>query len=58
MARTRNNLTARAVAALSEPGRHSDGGSLYLAIDGAGATMRRRWLFLFNWKDIILCQFF
>jgi integrase len=38
------------VATLSEPARHSDGGSLYLAIDGSGATMRRRWLFLFNWR--------
>lgn len=50
MARTRNKLTARAVASLYEPGRHSDGGSLYLAIDGAGEAMRRRWLFLFPWR--------
>ncbi|MDI9848651.1 integrase arm-type DNA-binding domain-containing protein [Rhodoblastus sp. 17X3] len=48
MARARNKLTARKVATLAEPGRHSDGGSLYLAIDGSGAAMRRRWLFLFN----------
>jgi integrase len=53
MARARNKLTARKVATLSEPKRHSDGGSLYLAIDGEdgeGATMRRRWLFLYPWN--------
>lgn len=50
MARMRNKLTARAVASLYEPGRHSDGGSLYLTIDGAGEAMRRRWLFLFPWR--------
>lgn len=50
MARARNKLTARQAAALTEPGRHSDGGSLYLAVDGQGATQRRRWLFLFQWK--------
>lgn len=33
-----------------EPGRHSDGGSLYLVIDGQGDAIRRRWLFLFNWN--------
>lgn len=50
MARTRNNLTAKAVDALKEPGRHSDGGGLYLAIDGEGSSQRRRWLYLFNWN--------
>ena len=49
MARARNKLTARA-AATTKPGRHSDGGSLYLIIDGAGATMRRRWLYYFQWN--------
>jgi Arm DNA-binding domain len=44
MARTRKKLTARAVAALAEPGKHSDGGGLYLRIDGAN---RRRWIFRF-----------
>jgi len=50
MARSRNNLTARGAATLSKPGRHSDGGSLYLTIDGEGATARRRWLFLYPWN--------
>ena len=50
MARARNKLTARQAAALTAPGRHSDGGSLYLVVDSEGATMRRRWLYLFNWN--------
>lgn len=50
MARARNKLTARQAAAVMAPGRHSDGGSLYLVIDGDGSAMRRRWLFLFNWN--------
>jgi integrase len=50
MARARNKLTARSAAALSAPGRYSDGGSLYLVIDGQGEAVRRRWLFLFNWN--------
>lgn len=50
MARARNKLTARQAAALVEPGRHSDGGSLYLVIDGEGAVVRRRWLYLFPWN--------
>jgi integrase len=50
MARARNKLTARAAAALSAAGRYSDGGSLYLVIDGQGDAKRRRWLYLFNWN--------
>jgi integrase len=41
--RTLNKLSATFVAKTKEPGRHSDGGGLYLAIDGEG---RRRWLFM------------
>jgi Arm DNA-binding domain len=44
MARQTNKLTARTVANLSKPGRHSDGGNLYLFIDDDG---RRRWIFRF-----------
>jgi integrase len=34
-----------------EPGRHADGGGLYLVIDGDGRSAdRRRWLFLFQWR--------
>jgi hypothetical protein len=50
MARARNKLTARQAATLIEPGRHSDGGGLYLVIDGEGPAARRRWLYLFNWR--------
>ena len=50
MSRARNKLTAKEAATLKAPGRHSDGGSLYLVIDGDGAAMRRRWLYYFNWN--------
>lgn len=43
MARAINILTARAVSALKEPGRHSDGGGLYLRITTGGA---RSWVFM------------
>lgn len=44
MARVIGKLSARAAAALSKPGRHSDGGGLYLSISTDG---RRRWVFFF-----------
>jgi integrase len=47
VARKINRLSARAVETLKKPGRHADGGSLYLVIDGAGA---KRWVFLFRWR--------
>jgi hypothetical protein len=40
-----HRLTAVAVKALKEPGRHADGGNLYLSITPTGA---RRWVFLFR----------
>jgi integrase len=43
MARALNILTVRKVAALQEPGRHSDGGGLYLRITKQGA---RSWVFM------------
>jgi integrase len=43
MARAINILTVRAVSALKEPGRHSDGGGLYLRITTGGA---RSWVFM------------
>ena len=46
MARPQNKLSARGAATISKPGRHSDGGGLYLVVDPSGA---RRWLFLFRW---------
>ena len=46
MARQINRLNARAVATLSENGRHADGGGLYLSISPNGG---RRWVFLYRW---------
>lgn len=46
MAREVNRLNARAVATITEPGRHADGGSLYLSISSNGG---RRWVFLYRW---------
>jgi integrase len=45
MARQVKRLSARAVATLTKPGRHSDGDGLYLVVDASGA---RRWLFMFR----------
>jgi Arm DNA-binding domain len=50
MARSINKLSARAAETLSKPGRHSDGGGLYLSISGEG---RRRWVFPFRWRGKI-----
>jgi integrase len=46
MARAIHKLTAREVETLG-PGRHSDGGNLYLCVDKDG---RRRWMFIFAWR--------
>ena len=43
MSRSLNKLNARQVASLKKPGRHSDGGGLYLRINTAGS---RTWLFM------------
>ncbi|MEJ1932452.1 integrase arm-type DNA-binding domain-containing protein [Nostoc sp. NIES-2111] len=45
MAQTYQKLTARTVETLDRPGRHSDGGGLYLSI---GASGGRRWVFLYR----------
>src|SRR5258705_4976873 len=46
MARKIDRLNARAVATITKPGRHADGGGLYLSISTNGG---RRWVFLFRW---------
>lgn len=51
MARTANKLTARQVATISKPGRHSDGNGLYLSISTDG---RRRWVFRFTWAGKVV----
>jgi hypothetical protein len=45
MGRQLNKLNTLQAAKLVKPGRHGDGGGLYLAIDGKG---RKRWLFLYR----------
>jgi integrase len=42
-----NKLSARMVMTVKDPGRHSDGGGLYLVVDKSGA---RRWAFIYRWK--------
>jgi integrase len=46
MAREVNRLNARAVAVITEHGRHADGGGLYLSVSPNGG---RRWVFLYRW---------
>ncbi|HLH50270.1 MAG TPA: Arm DNA-binding domain-containing protein, partial [Roseiarcus sp.] len=48
MARKIDRLSARAVETLKRPGRHADGGGLYLVVDKSGA---KRWMFLFRWHS-------
>ena len=43
--RTLNRLSATQAAKLKAPGRHADGGGLYLFIDDSG---RRRWIFMYT----------
>lgn len=45
--RALNKLSPRKVATISEPGRHSDGGNLYLVV-GPGAS--KRWAFIYRWR--------
>lgn len=46
MARVTGKLNPRAVAGALPPGRHGDGGNLYLIVEKGGA---RRWLFIYRW---------
>lgn len=45
MPRPEKKLSPQGVKSLTRPGRHSDGGGLYLSIDASG---RRRWVFMFT----------
>ncbi|MFZ5721019.1 MAG: tyrosine-type recombinase/integrase [Pseudomonadota bacterium] len=45
MRRSENKLTAKAVQSLSDIGRHSDGGGLYLVVDKDGA---KRWVYIYQ----------
>jgi integrase len=46
MARKINRLTDRRVRTVKKPGRHADGGGLYLVVDQSGA---KRWVFM-SWR--------
>lgn len=45
MARTLNQLSARTVATVAKPGRHADGGGLYLNVASGGT---KSWVFMFK----------
>lgn len=45
MAFSLNRLSPRAVQTLAKPGRHADGGNLYLVISDSGS---RSWLFIYR----------
>jgi len=45
MARSVNRLSARRVHTITDSGRHSDGGGLYLVVDANGS---KRWVFIFK----------
>lgn len=47
MVRQLNRLSPRAVGSIAKPGRHADGGGLYLSV---GPGEARRWVFLFRWR--------
>jgi integrase len=54
MARQINRLSARHVQTLTKPGRHGDGGGLYLVVTKAGG---RKWVFLYRRRqDGKLCE--
>lgn len=46
MPRAIHRLSARTVQTIGVPGRHADGGGLYLSVSEGG---RRRWVFLYRW---------
>jgi integrase len=47
MARPINKFSAKGAEALKRPGRHSDGGGLYLKVLPDG---RRQWVFMYRWQ--------
>lgn len=48
MAKAINRLSARFVQATTQPGKHADGGGLYLSIAKSPDGARRRWIFLYD----------
>ena len=55
MTRSINRLSDRTVKSLTKPGRHADGGNLFLVVDpprskaGVGDKPAKRWAFIFRW---------
>jgi len=47
MVQTLNRLTAKSVVAIREPGRHADGGNLYLSVSPSGA---KSWTFFYKFR--------
>lgn len=47
MTRALNKLSAKTAMAIKTPGRHSDGGGLYLSVSPTGG---RKWVFLYRWR--------
>ena len=45
--RTLNRLSTRAAATLKKPGRHADGGNLYLKVARTGKTVSRSYVFMY-----------
>jgi integrase len=48
MARALKRLTAVSIAALKKPGRHADGGNLYLTVSKTPSGLSKHWTFLFT----------
>ena len=48
MARALKRLTAVSIAALKTPGRHADGGNLYLTVSKTPGGLSKHWTFLFT----------
>ena len=44
-----HRLSARQIGSDLKPGRHADGGNLYLVVQPSGA---KRWVFLYRWKGL------
>jgi integrase len=57
MARSINRLSDRTVKSVTRPGRHADGGNLFLIVDpprksdtASGKRQAKRWAFIFRWE--------
>jgi integrase len=51
MAREMNRLPPRAALTITEPGRHADGGGLYLVVS---KSLSRKWVFRFKWHKRLI----